>query len=92
VSDLRAARARHAALCRHDPHGDAAVHAARDLTEARLTAQTRAALAADPPLTPEQRRRIARLLLGDLTPLPVLTMTARESDHDGPTSSNGERP
>lgn len=46
------------------PEPEALAAAQRDLTEAKLERYVREALAAVPPLTDEQRARIASLLLG----------------------------
>jgi hypothetical protein len=64
-ADVAALRARHAALARYRPADDPAlVEARRDLRAARLQHAVSEAVAAAPPLTGEQRRRIAALLTG----------------------------
>lgn len=56
-------RARLAALTRHRPPSDPAViDAGRDLAAANLATYIARVVASAPPLTPEQRDRLARLL------------------------------
>jgi len=58
------ARARHASYCRHRGPDDPATLAAADaLREAAREETIIAAVTAWPPLTPEQRARLAQLLL-----------------------------
>ena len=60
-----------AALTRHrDPDDPPLSDARRDLAAERLTEVVRRVIAAAPPLTPEQRDRIAALLRGALQPTP----------------------
>jgi hypothetical protein len=59
----RTARARYGALARHRGTGDPdTVGARRDLRAARLEASIRAAVTEAPPLTYEQRTRLAAIL------------------------------
>ena len=59
-------RARHAALSRHRSADDPEVlEAARDLRAARLEDYVAKVVALAPPLSDEQRARIARLLQGN---------------------------
>ncbi len=57
------ARARLAALTRHNPHGDH-TDARRDLAAANIAAYVRKVVDAAPPLTDEQRDRLTLLLRG----------------------------
>ncbi len=65
MSDVRSARARVAINTRH--HGAEAPqtqNAQRDLAAARIVAAIQKNVAAAPPLTPEQRDRLHRMLNG----------------------------
>jgi hypothetical protein len=65
---MYAARARLSALQRHRGPNDTAVVAARSaLREAKLAEEISREADADPPLTPEQRSRLAVLLLSPRT-------------------------
>lgn len=66
-SSVTQARARLAAKTRHNPDGDH-TEARRDLAAANLEAYVRRVVATAPPLTNEQRERLAVLLTGGRTP------------------------
>lgn len=64
MRSMSSARARHNALKRYRPDDDPAVKAARaDLQEAKLAEYIKQVVAQAPPLTTEQRSRLAVLLL-----------------------------
>lgn len=65
VSELASAHGTLAALKRHHPNSPDVEHATRDLAAAKLAAYVRKVVDAAPPLTPEQRDRIAVLLRGE---------------------------
>jgi hypothetical protein len=58
------ARNRVAALSKHRPDSQELEDARRDLAEAKLADAIRKVVAAAPPLTAEQRNRLATLLMG----------------------------
>jgi hypothetical protein len=61
--DVASARARVAVLCRHHPEsGERIADARRDLAAKKLAAYISRVVAEAPPLTPEQRTRLAALL------------------------------